>query len=66
MFMKNGLPRLRWTEFAVEAFIRVLGFSSIGFVVLIFLFLLREGVPTFFEVPLNNLFSTRWYPTPHL
>jgi phosphate transport system permease protein len=61
--MKNGLPRLRWTEFAVEAFIRVLGFSSIGFVVLIFLFLLREGVPTFFEVPLNNLFSTRWYPT---
>jgi phosphate transport system permease protein len=61
--MKNGLPRLRWTEFAVEAFIRVLGFSSIGFVVLIFLFLLREGVPTFFEVPLNNLFNTRWYPT---
>jgi len=61
--MKNGLPRLRWTEFAVEAFIRVLGFSSIGFVVLIFLFLLREGVPTFFEVPLYNLFSTRWYPT---
>jgi phosphate transport system permease protein len=61
--MKNGLPRLRWTEFAVEAFIRVLGFSSIGFVALIFLFLLREGVPTFFEVPLNNLFDTRWYPT---
>jgi phosphate transport system permease protein len=61
--MKNGLPRLRWTEFAVEAFIRVLGFSSIGLVVLIFIFLLREGVPTFFEVPLNNLFSTRWYPT---
>jgi phosphate transport system permease protein len=61
--MKNGPPRLRWTEFAVEAFIRVLGFSSIGFVILIFLFLLREGMPTFFEVPLNNLFDTRWYPT---
>jgi phosphate transport system permease protein len=61
--MKNGLPHLRWTEFAVEALIRVLGFSSIGFVILIFLFLLREGVPTFFEVPLNNLFSTHWYPT---
>jgi phosphate transport system permease protein len=61
--MKNGLPHLRWTEFAVEALIRVLGFSSIGFVVLIFLFLLREGVPTFFEVPLGNLFNTRWYPT---
>jgi phosphate transport system permease protein len=63
MAMKNGLPHLRWTEFAVEAFIRVLGFSSIGFVVLIFLFLLREGVPTFFEVPPGNLFNTRWYPT---
>jgi phosphate transport system permease protein len=61
--MNNGSPRLRWTEFAVEALIRMLGFSSIGFVVLIFLFLLREGVPTFFEVPLDNLFNTRWYPT---
>ena len=61
--MRNGLPRLRWTEFIVEALIRVLGFSSIGLVVLIFLFLLREGVPLFFEVPLDNLFSTRWYPT---
>jgi phosphate transport system permease protein len=30
---------------------------------LIFLFLLREGMPLFFEVPLSNLFSTRWYPT---
>jgi len=41
----------------------VLGFSSIGFVLLIFLFLLREGLPVFFEVPLSDLFSTRWYPT---
>ena len=56
-------PRPRWTEFTIEAFIRVLGFSSIGFVLLIFLFLLREGVPTFFEVPLSDLFGTRWYPT---
>lgn len=56
-------PRPRWTEFAVETFIRVLGFSSIGFVLLIFLFLLREGVPLFYEVPSHNLFGTRWYPT---
>lgn len=61
--MKKGTPRIRWTEFVVETFIRVLGFSSIGFVLLIFLFLLREGVPLFFEVPLSNLFGTRWYPT---
>jgi len=56
-------PRRRWTEFSIEALIRVLGFSSIGFVLLIFLFLLREGLPVFFEVPLSDLFSTRWYPT---
>jgi phosphate transport system permease protein len=61
--MKNGLPTIRWNEFVVEALIRVLGFSSIGFVLLIFFFLLREGVPVFVEVPLKNLFDTRWYPT---
>ncbi|GAB4531816.1 MAG: phosphate ABC transporter permease subunit PstC [Anaerolineae bacterium] len=61
--MESGLSRLRRTEFAIEAAIRVLGLSSIGFVVLIFLFLLREGVPLFFEVAPGNLFGTRWYPT---
>jgi len=55
--------RRRWAEFAIEASIRTVGISSIGFVLLIFVFLLREGVPTFFEVPPGNLFSTRWYPT---
>lgn len=55
-------PR-RWTEFAIESLIRVLGLSSIGFVLLIFLFLLKEGLPTFFEVAPENLFGTRWYPT---
>ncbi|MDY7039350.1 MAG: phosphate ABC transporter permease subunit PstC [Chloroflexota bacterium] len=59
----NERKHFRWTEFAIEAFIRVLGFSSIGFVLLIFLFLLREGVPIFFQVPLSDLGGTRWYPT---
>jgi phosphate transport system permease protein len=59
----NKTPRNRWAEFAIEASIRVLGLSSIGFVALIFLFLLREGVPTFFEVAPDNLLGTRWYPT---
>jgi phosphate transport system permease protein len=40
-----------------------MGFSTIGFVILIFLFLLREGLPAFFGVPLKNLFGTGWYPT---
>jgi phosphate transport system permease protein len=50
-------------EFAVQALIKIAGFSVIGFVILIFFFLLREGVPAFFEIPLGNLFGTRWYPT---
>jgi len=55
-------PR-RWTEFAIESLIRVLGLSSIGFVLLIFLFLLKEGLPAFLEIPPENLLGTRWYPT---
>ena len=61
--MNDMRPRRRWLEFSVEALIRILGLSTIGFVVLIFLFLLREGVPLFVEVPLKNLGGTRWYPT---
>ena len=56
-------PGRGWGEFAIEAFVRIMGFSTITFVLLIFLFLLREGVPAFFDVPLDNLFGTRWYPT---
>jgi len=50
------------SEFVAERLIRVSGFVAIGFVVLIFAFLLREGLPAFAEVPLDNLLSTRWYP----
>ncbi|MCU0503122.1 MAG: phosphate ABC transporter permease subunit PstC, partial [Anaerolineae bacterium] len=55
--------RSRWGEFFIESGIRVLGFSTIGFVLLIFFFLLREGIPAFTKAPLGNLFGTRWYPT---
>jgi phosphate transport system permease protein len=47
----------------IENFIRILGLSSIGLVLLIFLFLLREGLPAFFEVPIPNFLGSRWYPT---
>jgi phosphate transport system permease protein len=53
----------RVRETVVEAIVRVLGFSTIGFVALIFLFLLREGLPSFFQVPFENFLGTRWYPT---
>ena len=61
--MDDTGPRRRWLEFSIEALIRVLGLSTIGFVILIFLFLLREGLPAFLQVPLGNLMGTRWYPT---
>jgi phosphate transport system permease protein len=60
---KPAAARPRWGDFALETLVRVAGFSAIAFVGLIFLFLLREGVPAFVEVPLANLFGTRWYPT---
>ena len=49
-------------ERLIERLIRVTGILVILFLALIFLFLLREGGATFFEVPLGNLLQTRWYP----
>jgi phosphate transport system permease protein len=53
-------------EFLIETLIRVAGFSAIFFVVLIFLFLLKEGAPAFWETSLGNLFGQRWYPNEDL
>jgi phosphate transport system permease protein len=50
-------------EFFIESLIRILGSSAIGFVVLIFLFLVREGLPVVFQVAPDNALSARWYPT---
>jgi len=54
--------RQRWTEFLVEGMIQLSGVSTIVIVALIFLFLLREGLPTFLDIPLRQLFGGRWYP----
>lgn len=53
---------IHWSEFVINRLIRFSGYSAILFVALIFLFLLKEGLPTIFEVSIVNLFSTRWYP----
>lgn len=66
MAVRSGAqPRARtgWSEFALESVVRIAGFSTIGFVLLIFLFLLREGVPFFVEVPPGQLLGRFWYPT---
>jgi len=52
----------RISEFFIENIIRVAGISAIFFVLLILFFLIKEGLPTLWEVELSNLFGTRWYP----
>jgi phosphate transport system permease protein len=54
---------VNWREFLIEQLIRLTGASAIGFVLLIFLFLIKEGAPALLEVPLSNLTGQRWYPT---
>ena len=59
----KGIRRFNPVEFAIESLIRTAGISAIVFVALIFGFLIKEGAPAFAQVPLSNLFGTRWYPT---
>ncbi|HAF61681.1 MAG TPA: phosphate ABC transporter permease subunit PstC [Anaerolineaceae bacterium] len=46
----------------ITRIIKIAGFSSIIIVLMIFYFLLKEGLPTLGEVALSDLFTTRWYP----
>jgi phosphate transport system permease protein len=52
-----------WRESAITRAIQVAGFSAIGIVLLIFFFLLREGLPALREVSVIAMLTTRWYPT---
>ena len=50
-------------EFIIEKLIFLSGIASILFVILIFVFLLKEGIAFFREIPLNNFVAGRyWYP----
>lgn len=53
---------MKRSERLITNTIRIAGSSSILFVLLIFIFLLREGFPTLGEISLDALFATRWYP----
>lgn len=53
---------LNWREYVITRAIKASGYSAILFVGLIFIFLLREGLPALADVPLGDLLSTRWYP----
>jgi len=50
------------SERIITRLIRVSGYSAILFVALIFYFLLQSGLPAMVDVPLETLFSSRWYP----
>jgi len=52
----------RVTELIISPLIKAAGYSSILFVLLIFYFLMSEGVSTLQEVPFGDLLKTRWYP----
>lgn len=53
----------KFKEFIVEKLILTCGLASIFFVLLIFIFLLKEGLAVFKTVlPLEFLFGDKWYP----
>jgi len=60
---QHSQQKIHIGELTAEALIRASGLSAIAFVLLIFAFLLREGVPAFFEVKPDALLGVRWYPT---
>ena len=47
----------RWGEVIIEGIIQLAGISAIVIIALIFLFLLREGLPMFLDIPLRQLFG---------
>jgi phosphate transport system permease protein len=53
---------LSLSEFIITRLINLSGYSAIIFVILIFYFLLQEGLPAISDLPLNSLLLTRWYP----
>jgi len=46
----------------VTLLIRLSGYSSILLVTLIFIFLMKEGLPALADVGIGELFTDRWYP----
>lgn len=56
------MREVSWQEFIINRVIKAAGYSAILFVGLIFIFLLREGIPAVVEMPLSSLLAARWYP----
>lgn len=54
--------KTRQNDRLITLLIKISGYSSILLVTLIFLFLIKEGLPALGATELSNLFSQRWYP----
>ena len=57
---------MKRSERLIANSIKIAGSSSILFILLIFFFLVKEGLPALGEVSFKNLFSLRWYPIEEL
>lgn len=57
---KNGSRY--WPERIIELLILIAGISVIIVIMLIFIFLVKEGFPAFVELPLGTFTGARWYP----
>jgi phosphate transport system permease protein len=55
-------PKKQIGDSIITSVIKICGYSSILFVGLILVFLLKEGLPALKDVPLSTLFNIRWYP----
>lgn len=53
---------MKRSEKLITNTIKIAGSSSILFILLIFVFLIREGIPTITEISFGDLFAERWYP----
>ena len=54
--------KFRPGDIVISAIIKICGYSSILFIGLILFFLLREGLPAFWNVDPRSLIQPRWYP----
>jgi phosphate transport system permease protein len=52
----------KWSETLITRVIQAAGYLSILYVGLICLFLLREALPVFGDIPAASLMGVRWYP----
>lgn len=59
---KPSARPMQWGERIIELLIRLAGLSAIVMILLIFFFLLREGLPAFWQIPVSDLLAQRWYP----